>query len=231
MSPPCRRARRDLPPTLSPVHLGQTPPCRDREPTDRPRCLDRELGRPLAAPPSVGRRTPSTERGRPDARSLRTTPAGGVGAGVMERSGPGGHRPAQVLWPCCSFICAMFRTAPWRSSGMPQPQLAHIGGLLVCLRRGPCRLGACDKTDRLQCWTPGETARMIPADRMERVGPVAGRATPLPPCGSTAPEDRRPGPRRTTADPQPAPRWLRRAPPRRAARREPSHLPPPSGKR
>src|SRR6266542_651795 len=153
MSPPCRRARRDLPPTLSPVHLGQTPPCRDREPTDRPRCLDRELGRPLAAPPSVGRRTPSTERGRPDARSLRTTPAGGVGAGVMERSGPGGHRPAQVLWPCCSFICAMFRTAsavemslasaeatislhrmlrssPWRSSGMPQPQLAHIGGLL-----------------------------------------------------------------------------------------------------
>src|SRR6266540_397602 len=43
---------------------------------------------------------------------------------------------------------------------------------------------------------------MIAADRMEWVGPVAGRATSVSPCGSTAPKDCRPGP--STQDRRPA---------------------------
>src|SRR6266545_2107187 len=65
---------------------------------------------------------------------------------------------------------------------------------LYDLRRGPCRHGSDDRTDRLGCWTSRETVRMITADRMERVGPVGRRATLAPPCGETAQKDRRPSP-------------------------------------
>ena len=72
---------------------------------------------------------------------------------------------------------------------------------------------------------------MITADRMDRVGPVAGRATLPPPCGLTAPEDRRLGPRpldrRPAACAPVAPARVSMPCSTAGA----SHLPPSSGKR